>query len=94
MSQTLKLISLIALFWVVSAMPQKILASDAMTAFNKKDYNEAYRIWRRSPDSTESQYGIGRLFFEGLGGPDGHFKLPHLWPVKFLQARRFDYAVC
>jgi TPR repeat protein len=68
MSQTLKLISLIALFWVVSAMPQKILASDAMTAFNKKDYNEAYRIWRRSPDSTESQYGIGRLFFEGLGG--------------------------
>jgi hypothetical protein len=23
--------------------------------------------------------------------PDGHFKFPHLWPVKFLQAGRRNY---
>ena len=23
--------------------------------------------------------------------PDGHFKFPHLWPVKFLQAGRVNY---
>jgi hypothetical protein len=27
-----------------------------------------------------------------LKAPDGHFKFPHLWPVKFLQAGRPDYA--
>jgi hypothetical protein len=26
--------------------------------------------------------------------PDGHFKLPHLWPVKLPQAGRTDYDVC
>ena len=25
--------------------------------------------------------------------PDGHPKLPHLWPVKLPQARRLDYGV-
>jgi hypothetical protein len=25
--------------------------------------------------------------------PDGHFKFPHLWPVKFLQAGRVNYRV-
>jgi hypothetical protein len=24
-------------------------------------------------------------------GPDGHFKFPHLWPVKFPQAGRLNY---
>ena len=24
-------------------------------------------------------------------GPDGHFKFPHLWPVKLLQAGRGNY---
>ncbi len=24
-------------------------------------------------------------------GPDGHFKFPHLWPVKLLHAGRADY---
>ena len=24
-------------------------------------------------------------------GPDGHFKFPHLWPVKFLQAGQANY---
>jgi hypothetical protein len=23
--------------------------------------------------------------------PDGHFKFPHLWPLKFLQAGRAKY---
>ncbi len=45
------------------------LANSGMTAFNRKDYNEAYRIWSRSPDTAESQYGLGLLHYEGLGGP-------------------------
>ena len=48
--------------------PGTIQASEAMDAFNKKDYNEAYRLWSRDPDKTESQYGIGRILLEGLGG--------------------------
>jgi TPR repeat protein len=50
------------------------LASEGMTAFNRKDYNEAYRIWRRNPESLESKYGMGRLHFEGLGGPQNTSK--------------------
>jgi hypothetical protein len=26
-------------------------------------------------------------------GPDGHFKFPHLWPVKFPQAGRLNYQL-
>jgi hypothetical protein len=29
--------------------------------------------------------------FRALKSPDGHFKFPHLWPVKFLQAGRAKY---
>jgi TPR repeat protein len=46
-----------------------VLANSGMNAFNRKDYNEAYRIWSRSPDTAESQYGLGLLHYEGLGGP-------------------------
>jgi hypothetical protein len=31
-------------------------------------------------------------YIEANGNPDGHFKLPHLWPVKLPQAGRADYA--
>jgi len=44
-------------------------ANNGMSAFNRKDYNEAYRIWSRSPDTAESQYGLGLLHYGGLGGP-------------------------
>jgi len=44
-------------------------ADGGMSAFNRKDYNEAYRVWSRAPDKPESQYGLGRLHYEGLGGP-------------------------
>lgn len=43
-------------------------ASVAMKAFLDKDYNEAYRQWRKTPEASESKYGIGRLLYEGLGG--------------------------
>jgi hypothetical protein len=42
-------------------------ASVAMKAFLDKDYNEAYRQWRKTPDALESKYGMGRLLYEGLG---------------------------
>lgn len=42
-------------------------ASVAMKAFLDKDYNEAYRQWRKTPDAAESKYGMGRLLYEGLG---------------------------
>lgn len=61
------------LFLVVSPLTPA-LANEGMTAFNRKDYNEAYRIWRRNPDSLESKYGMGRLHFEGLGGPQNTSK--------------------
>jgi hypothetical protein len=44
--------------------------------------------------------GLKASFGSGLGlggdigfryGPDGHPKLPHLWPVKLLQAGQSDY---
>lgn len=38
--------------------------------------------------------GLAALCLEvlqGFGGPDGHPKLLHLWPVKLLQAGRSDY---
>ncbi len=43
------------------------LAADAMSAFARKDYNEAYRIWYANPDTAEAQYGMGRIVLEGLG---------------------------
>ena len=43
-------------------------ASVAMKAFLDKNYNEAYRQWRKTPDEAESKYGMGRLLYEGLGG--------------------------
>ena len=29
---------------------------------------------------------------ERVEGPDGHFKFPHLWPLKLPQAGRSDYG--
>jgi TPR repeat protein len=43
------------------------VAADAMSAFARKDYNEAYRIWYANPDTAEAQYGMGRIVLEGLG---------------------------
>ena len=39
-------------------------------------------------------YGLraGEVEFNGPSrDPDGHFKFPHFWPVKFLQAGRLNY---
>ena len=54
---------------VFSSLPHYAYATKAMDAFKKKDYNEAYRLWTREPDKAESQYGLGRILLEGLGGP-------------------------
>ncbi len=43
------------------------VAGDALSAFNRKDFNEAYRIWSANPDTPEASYGIGRIVLEGLG---------------------------
>jgi hypothetical protein len=57
-------------FLVILAVTSTVaFANNGMSAFNRKDYNEAYRIWSRSPDTAESQYGLGLLHYEGLGGP-------------------------
>lgn len=61
-------------FFLLAPGMDSALASEGMAAFNRKDYNEAYRIWRRSPDAPESKYGMGRLHFEGLGGPQNTAK--------------------
>ena len=57
------------LFAILAATSAVAFANNGMSAFNRKDYNEAYRIWSRSPDTAESQYGLGLLNYEGLGGP-------------------------
>ena len=59
-------LALIFLFLLTST---NTLANSGMNAFNRKDYNEAYRVWSRAPDTAESQYGLGLLHYEGLGGP-------------------------
>jgi hypothetical protein len=48
---------------------QSAFAGPAADAFARKDYNEAYRQWSKTPDSLEAKFGIGRILFEGLGGP-------------------------
>ena len=57
------------IFAMYSSLPHYAYATKAMDAFNKKDYNEAYRLWTREPEKAESQYGLGRILLEGLGGP-------------------------
>ena len=42
----------------------------------------AGRHWRIAVATTNSDGGMP---------PVGHFKFPHLWPVKFLQAGRANY---
>lgn len=63
-----------AVVFLLATHAAPLYANEGMTAFNRKDYNEAYRIWRRNPDSLESKYGMGRLHFEGLGGPQNTSK--------------------
>ena len=36
---------------------------------------------------------LGRKALRHFGNPGGHFKFPHLWPVKFLQAGRLNYEM-
>jgi hypothetical protein len=36
--------------------------------------------------ASQSRYTLG--VERSLSGPDGHFKLPHLWPPKLPQAGR------
>lgn len=43
------------------------VAGDGMEAFNRKDYDEAYRVWAANPETAEASYGIGRIVLEGLG---------------------------
>ena len=38
------------------------------------------------------QAAKGREFVIAKAGPDGHFKFPHLWPLKLPQAGRSDYG--
>jgi TPR repeat protein len=43
------------------------LSTEAMSAFNNKNYDEAYRLWFANPDTPEANYGMGRIVLEGLG---------------------------
>ena len=36
---------------------------------------------------------VAALPLAGGGDPDGHFKFPHLWPLKLSQAGRADYEL-
>ena len=48
---------------------QSAFAGPAADAFARRDYNEAYRQWSKTPDTLEAKFGIGRILLEGLGGP-------------------------
>ena len=37
--------------------------------------------------------GVSIVNAIGYVTPDGHFKFPHLWPVKFPRAGRLDYGL-
>lgn len=50
-------------------LQQYALAGAAADAFSRKDYNEAYRQWSKTPNTSEAKFGIGRILLEGLGGP-------------------------
>jgi TPR repeat protein len=54
--------ALVFLFFSVSAF-----CNEGIAAFNRKDYNEAYRLLSQNPDKPESLYGIGRILMDGLG---------------------------
>ena len=43
-------------------------------------------------NAVEIEAAISDLALEPFdAAPDGHFKFPHLWPVKFPQAGRLNY---
>jgi TPR repeat protein len=66
-SITFKLRALVFFTILASVFTHNPAAADGMAAFARKDYNEAYRIWSRNPDTAEANYGIGRIVLEGLG---------------------------
>ena len=57
----------IGLFWGLF-VHQCAIAGPAADAFSRKDYNESYRLWSKTPNTSEAKYGIGRILLEGLGG--------------------------
>lgn len=58
------------------------------SGFSEPDRQRSGR-WRKF--SIENRTLPSLLMFQI---PDGHPKLPHLWPVKLLQAGRADYDAC
>ena len=66
-SITFKQRALIFLTILASVFIHNPASADGMAAFARRDYNEAYRVWSRNPDTAEAIYGIGRIVLEGLG---------------------------
>lgn len=58
---------LLILIFFSFGFSQLVFSSEGMSAFTRKEYNEAYRIWSSNPDTPEANYGIGRIVLEGLG---------------------------
>jgi len=59
--------ALVFLTVLASVFVHNPASADGMAAFARRDYNEAYRVWSRNPDTAEASYGIGRIVLEGLG---------------------------
>ena len=57
--------------------------------------NYHYQLLRNWEERTKtrdaSDYNQAICDIDAAMRPDGHFKFPHLWPVKFLQAGRANY---
>jgi hypothetical protein len=57
-------------------------------AYEKR--GEQYLLIKSPPASGKSR-ALMFVALDKLQNPDGHFKIPHLWPPKLLQAGRANY---
>jgi hypothetical protein len=70
-------------------------ACDDRRIFNLSDtrtYRLLLSIFQAVVSSAVTTSGIDGSLEDEMH-PDGHFKFPHLWPVKFPQAGRLNYQL-
>lgn len=66
----------------------------ALLAKMEAERNAAQEKAKKAEEEYEmkSKELLSKLRADDLA-PDGHFKFPHLWPVKFPQAGRLNYQL-
>jgi competence protein ComEC len=80
-------------FWLSFVAVGILFASDsgATNAVRTGARGRFSSMFREQGVITLALTPLTLLLFGQVSVPDGHFKFPHLWPVKFPQAGRLNY---